>query len=122
MNGRHGLPEKTVAEITGVLARFPQVEQAILFGSRAKATGKPGSDIDLALVGGALHWRTVAKIEDALDDLLLPYQFSLIIFDGSTDPEVAAHIQRVGLSFFKREPAAGEFVSQPDPGLSGRVG
>ena len=122
MNVRHGLPEKTVAEIAGVLARFPQVEQAILFGSRVKGTHKPGSDIDLALVGGALTWRTVGKIEDALDDLLLPYQFSLIVFDGRTDPEVAAHIQRVGLSFGKRETAASKFVPQLDQGPGSRVG
>ena len=102
MNSRHGLTEKTVTQIDGVLARFPQVEKAILFGSRAKATHKPGSDIDLALVGGALDWRTIGKIDDALDDLLLPYQFSLIVYDGKTDPEVAAHIQRVGISFYER--------------------
>jgi len=27
------------------------------------------------------------KIYDALDDLLLPYRFSLILFDGNTDPD-----------------------------------
>ena len=106
MNSRHGLSEKTVAQIGDVLARFPQVEKAILFGSRAKATHKPGSDIDLALVGGALDWRTVGKIDDTLDDLLLPYQFSLIVHDEKTDPEVAAHIERVGVSFYERTPAA----------------
>jgi len=30
------------------------VERAILYGSRAKGTFKPGSDIDLALVGNKL--------------------------------------------------------------------
>ncbi len=105
MSSRHGLSEKTVAIIADVLRRFPQVEEAILFGSRAKATHKPGSDIDLALVGDKLDWRTVGKIDDALDDLLLPYQFSLIIYDGKTDPEVATHIQRVGFSFYKRAPS-----------------
>jgi predicted nucleotidyltransferase len=86
---KHGLPQKTVAQITGSLARFPEVEKAILFGSRAKGTHKRGSDIDLALVGSQLDWRTVGRIEDALDDLLLPYQFSLIILGESIDPDVA---------------------------------
>ena len=35
MNPRHGLTEKTVERIAGVLARFPGVEKAVLFGSRA---------------------------------------------------------------------------------------
>jgi len=103
MNLRHGLSQGAVDRITRVLARFPDVEQAILFGSRAKATHKPGSDIDLALVGAGLDWRIVGKIDDALDDLLLPHRFSLIVYDGTTDPEVAAHIQRVGIPLFQRE-------------------
>jgi len=103
MSGNHGLTDKTVARITRVLAGFPQVERAVLFGSRAKATHKRGSDIDLALVGGALDWRTLGRIDDALDDLLLPYRFSLLIYDKDTDPEVAAHIGRAGVPFFERE-------------------
>lgn len=102
MTPRHGISEKVMAEIAGVLARFSEVERAVLFGSRAKATHKPGSDIDLALVGSALDWRVVGQIDDTLDDLLLPYRFSLIIYDGKTDPAVAAHIERVGVSFFAR--------------------
>ena len=103
MNPKHGLSLETVSRISGVLARFPEVEEAVLFGSRAKGTYKRGSDIDLSLVGKALDWRVVGKIYDALDDLLLPYRFSLIRFDENTDPEVAAHIARVGVSLFQRE-------------------
>lgn len=105
MTPRHGLSQKTIDGITGVLARFPAVDEALLFGSRAKGTHKTGSDIDLALVGSNLNWRMVGKIYNALDDLLQPYRFSLIIYDKYTDPEVAAHIRRVGIPLFKREPA-----------------
>jgi uncharacterized protein len=100
---KHGLNEKTVAQIAEVLARFQNVEKAVLFGSRAKGTHKPGSDIDLALSGQSLDWRVLGRIDDALDDLLLPYCFSVIIFDERTDPAVAAHIRRVGIPFFQRE-------------------
>ena len=110
MNPRHGLTEKTLEQIARVLARFPEVERAVLFGSRAKATHKRGSDVDLALVGAALDWRTVGKIYDALDDLLLAYRFSLIVYDGNTNPEVAAHIMRVGIPLFQREHSAGELL------------
>lgn len=105
MNPRHGLPEKTVAQITAVLASCPAVERAVLFGSRAKGTHKRGSDIDLSLSGGALDWRTVGRLYDALDDLMLPYRFSLIQLDAHTDADVAAHIARVGVVLFERESA-----------------
>jgi uncharacterized protein len=105
MTPRHGLSDHTLGRIAGVLAGFPDVEAATLFGSRAKQTHKPGSDIDLALTGDALDWRTIGRIYDALDDLLLPYRFSLIQLDRNTDPDVAAHIARVGIPVFVRAPA-----------------
>ena len=45
----HGLTSGTVDRIRSVLARFPQVEKAVLYGSRAKGNYKRGSDIDLTL-------------------------------------------------------------------------
>jgi predicted nucleotidyltransferase len=102
MTTNHGLTNKTLAQITGVLAAFSQVEKALLFGSRAKGTHKPGSDIDLALVGGDLDWQTLGRISGALDDLPIPYRFSLIMFSKKTDSEVAAHIRRVGIPLFER--------------------
>ncbi|HQL22777.1 MAG TPA: nucleotidyltransferase domain-containing protein [Opitutaceae bacterium] len=99
----HGLSTATLEKLRTVLERFPEVERAVLFGSRAKGSHKPGSDIDLALEGTALDWRIVGRIYGALDDLMLPYTFSLIVHDQATDPEVAAHIARVGIPIFERQ-------------------
>jgi predicted nucleotidyltransferase len=100
MTPNHGLSPQTIVRIREMLARFPEVEKATLFGSRAKGTYRPGSDIDLALAGHGLDWRTLGRIEDALDELLLPYNFSLIRHDAETDPDVAAHIARVGIPLY----------------------
>ena len=108
MSATHGLNARTIARIISVLARFPEVEKAVLFGSRAKGTHRPGSDIDLALVGTDLSWRKLGQIDNALDDLLLPYRFSLIEFGGKTDPEMAAHIRRVGKTFYERSAVSAE--------------
>lgn len=105
MNTPHGLSERTLARIQGVLAQFPEVQRALLFGSRAKRTHRTGSDIDLALSGEGLDWRTLGRMYQALDDLLLPYRFSLVRYDSDTDPDVAAHIARVGVPLFVREKA-----------------
>lgn len=107
----HGLNERTVTQIKGVLARFPEVRKAVLFGSRAKGVQKPGSDIDLALTGDGLDWRLLGRIEDALDDLFLPYGFSLLIHCEGTDPDVAEHIRRVGFVFYLREKSESPVVS-----------
>ena len=37
---KHGLPEHVLQKIRAVFARYPQVERAILYGSRAKGSHK----------------------------------------------------------------------------------
>jgi predicted nucleotidyltransferase len=101
---KYGLQESVVRQISETLARHPQVTQAILYGSRAKGNYKPGSDIDLTLRGEAdLTWRVLYQIVDELDELLLPHTIDLSLFQCITDPDVLAHIQRVGITFYERD-------------------
>ena len=51
---KYGLPETAVEKLCAVFARFPAVEKAVLYGSRAKGSFKTGSDIDLTLYGEAV--------------------------------------------------------------------
>jgi len=101
---KYGLPQAAREKICAVLSRYPQVEQAILYGSRAKGNYKNGSDIDLTLRGGAdLTLNVLYKILDDLDELLLPYTIDLSIFDDISDQDVIEHIQRVGVVFYKKD-------------------
>ena len=110
MTLRFGLKDTTIQKICAVLARYPQVKRAILYGSRAKGNYKNGSDIDLTLSGGAdLTLHVLYKIMDELDDLLLPYTIDLSIYANIGDPDVIAHIQRVGATFYEK----GEAVLEP---------
>ena len=104
---KYGLTVQVTDQISQVLARFPQVEKAILFGSRAKGTHKPGSDIDLAITGNKLDLRLLNAISIELDDLLLPYTFDLAIHHHIDNPELLRHIERAGQVFYqKTKPAA----------------
>ena len=83
------------------MSKFPQVDRALLYGSRAKGNFRPGSDIDLTLVGSeALNLRVLYRIMDEIDDLLLPYTFDLSILRLIDDQEVREHIRRVGVVFY----------------------
>ena len=46
-----GLSQSVIQKINGVLSRYPSVQKATLYGSRAKGNYKNGSDIDLTLHG-----------------------------------------------------------------------
>ena len=99
---KYGLEERTIAKICEVLARYPAVEQAVLYGSRAKGNYKPGSDIDLTLCGSGVTTGLCATIDDALDDLLLPYTIDLSAFAELKHPDLEAHIKRIGIVFYSR--------------------
>ncbi len=102
MTFQFGLKKSTIESICKVLARFPQVKEAILYGSRAKGNYKVGSDIDLTLCGGDdLTLQVLYRIMDEIDELLLPYTFDLSIFHQISDPAVIDHIKRVGVTFYK---------------------
>ena len=99
---RFGLPEHTIEQINGVFARHGLVHKAILYGSRAKGNFKPGSDIDLTLLGEGLTPREVDAIGSELDDLLLPYDIDLNVFHLLDHVALREHIERVGVVFYQR--------------------
>lgn len=101
-----GLSETTINKINDVLASYSSIEQAILYGSRAKGSFRTGSDIDLTLKGDGLNFSTVQKIETDLDDLFLPYKIDLSIFTDITNPDLVDHINRVGVVFYRKKPAS----------------
>jgi predicted nucleotidyltransferase len=109
MSVSHGLTGETVAEIHVVLSRFPEVEKAILYGSRAKGNHRPGSDVDLTLLGSGVTQKVVGQIQGELEDGPIPYKFDLSIFSHITHADLIEHIRRVGVVFYERKPAvAGE--------------
>ena len=96
----HGLTKETVDKMVSVFIQFPQIEKAVLYGSRAKGNFKMGSDIDLTLYGENLSQHLLGDIADTLDDLLLPYTVDLSIFDYINHHALCDHIERVGVVFY----------------------
>lgn len=100
---KFGLSKDDIARIIEVFEKYPQLDEVVIYGSRALGTYKPASDIDLALTGKDIDLNTQQQIEFDLDDLLLPYKFDISNFQKITNPEFLSHIQRVGKPFYKRK-------------------
>jgi predicted nucleotidyltransferase len=92
----HGLTSHELELIRKVLARYPSVTGAILFGSRAKGAAQPGSDIDLALEGVNDQLQAEA-IANELEELPLPYRFDVKALSSIHHPPLREHIARVGV-------------------------
>lgn len=102
-NDRFGLKPHTISAIQNVFALHSEIEQAVLYGSRAKGTYRPGSDIDLTLFGDALTYTQLDRIETEIDDLLLPYTVDLSLYTQIDNADLLDHIQRVGQVFYQRD-------------------
>ncbi|WP_137896860.1 nucleotidyltransferase domain-containing protein, partial [Ramlibacter sp. 2FC] len=83
-----------------VFARHPAIESVVLYGSRAKGNYRPGSDIDLAIKGRPMPFAELLKIEDEVDDLLLPYTVDLLLYNELSNADLIAHIDRVGVEVY----------------------
>ena len=97
-----GLKESDINLINSVFEKYENVEKAIIYGSRAKGNYRNGSDIDLTLTGNDLNFDILLKIENELDDLMLPYKIDLSLFHKIENKDLIEHINRVGITFYSK--------------------
>jgi predicted nucleotidyltransferase len=99
---KFGLNDTALDSIRTVLARHPDVREAIVFGSRALGWEHSRSDIDLALEGD-LHALDAEGVALELDELSLPFHFDVQIASEVRHPALREHIQRAGQLLYRRE-------------------
>lgn len=98
----YGLKEIHVDKIKSIFANYTDIDKVILYGSRAKGNYQKGSDIDISLVGNGLNLNKLLRIETEIDDLLLPYNIDVSIFDKIENKELVEHINRVGVVIYEK--------------------
>jgi predicted nucleotidyltransferase len=95
-----GLKQDHIDLINRCFARYPLIEQVILYGSRAKGNYRDGSDIDLTILDTELSYSDLLKLESEIDDLMLPYKIDLSLFRQISNQDLKDHIERVGKVFY----------------------
>ena len=98
-----GLLASDMQKLESVFVAESNWSEVILYGSRAKGTHRPGSDIDLTLKGASLTLGWLLDLSVKIDDLLLPYTVDLSIYDHIDNADLRDHIQRVGRVIFSHE-------------------
>lgn len=96
-----GLNDIDIEKIKTIFKMHKEIEKVVLYGSRAKGTYKPASDIDLVLVGEDLNLTIQQAVESGLEDLLLPFKFDISIYQQIENKELINQIERVGKVFYK---------------------
>ena len=91
-----GLKTMEMDKIIMSIATIDGVDKAVIYGSRAKGNYKPFSDVDISLVGKSLSYSDLLRLHSIIDDLLLPYEIDLNIFDLIQNENLKEHILRCG--------------------------
>lgn len=79
-------------------AKKHDVEQVILFGSRARGTHTERSDVDIAVRGGdfdGFYW----DIKENVDSLLM---FDVVNLDEYISPELAEELSKEGVVIYEK--------------------
>lgn len=101
---KYGLSEAQLQEIVDILSSYPEVEQAILFGSRAMGTYKEASDVDIAIKGEKADFTLAARIKSHLEDeTYLPFFFDIIAYNSIDNDALKRHIRKFGVVIFTRD-------------------
>lgn len=92
-----GLTDTVLENIITVFRGYGNIENIILYGSRAKGDYRNGSDIDITVKGHNIRTSTLFRIEEELDDLMLAYKIDVSIYENIDNIDLIKHINRVGI-------------------------
>lgn len=102
-NSVFGLKQGDLESIIAIIQQQAEVEEALIFGSRAKGNYKNGSDIDIALKGADVNNTTTGIISYLLnEETQMPYHFDILNYHTIANKDLVKHIDRAGMRFYKK--------------------
>ena len=100
----YGIPDRTLNTLDSIFRKYSGIKEVILYGSRAKGKCRTGSDIDLTLKTDNNFTRTdLLHISGDFDDSDIPYFVDVSIYDKLSNPDLKAHIDRVGKVLYENK-------------------
>lgn len=114
---KYGIPDEAWESVLRAISRDDRVQGVVLYGSRAKGSFRDGSDIDLCLEAPGLDFQAQWRIENELDDLLLPWRIDLSVRHRISETGLMEYIGRVGKTLYLRDQNAPRSRSRASAGL-----
>ncbi len=97
-----GLSSRALGLLRGLFASYPEVQRAIVYGSRAIGNYRTGSDIDITLDAPGMESSRFLHLCTATDDLMLPWMIDLSLLSQIDNVALREHINRVGKPLWVR--------------------
>jgi predicted nucleotidyltransferase len=89
-----------LAVLRAILGRFPAVQEARVFGSRATGAAKRASDLDLAVRAPGATASEWSELCEALEDAPLIYELDLVREEHTLNPRLRERIEREGIAIY----------------------
>lgn len=98
-----GLKEYVVNEIIGILSKYPEIEKAVIFGSRATNKYKNTSDIDIGIFSENISSTKLNLLRDDLYMLDIIYKIDVVHFNSLTKQGLIDNIINEGIEIYHRD-------------------
>lgn len=98
----YGMTDDELELLCSLFARQREIERVILYGSRARGTHKPFSDVDITLLGVGLTRSHLSRLMTDIDESSLPYFFDISLFAKLTNPDLIEQIEHTGVVLYQR--------------------
>ena len=100
----YGLLDRDMRYIMEAVKKYSEIDEVVLFGSRAMGNYKTGSDVDIALLGEKVDRKIVRRLSDSLnEEYPLPYFFDVVCYKDIENEELKKHIDNIGKSIYRRQ-------------------
>lgn len=98
-----GLRDTDINYMHDLFRQHPDIEQVWVYGSRAKGINRPGSDVDLALIGPDIKRETVSHVHFVLEeDSPMPFFFDVLYWNTLANQKLKDEIEQTGKLLYQR--------------------
>jgi len=88
-------------ELISIIIKHLPHATIYLFGSRARSTHSPGSDIDIAIdAERPISWSTLGEIKEAIEESMVPF-FVDIVDVNSVSEDMKKRIMEEGIVWYR---------------------
>ena len=99
----YGLLDRDFKYILQAASNYSEIEEIIIFGSRAVGNYKKGSDVDLVVKGENVNRKIAIRLSDDLnEEYPLPYFFDVLSYKDISNEELKKHIDSKGKSIYRK--------------------
>ena len=95
------LSTKTLNTLQAVFARYPELAEVLLYGSRVAGKSTPRSDIDLA-TRGILDPHRLGRLALDLEDTDIPQRCDVQAYEHISYAPLKAHIDSAGICIYRK--------------------